>query len=362
MIHRALCTAAACAVLLASAPAAAQPTGDKQKALELYDKGNVQYNLGRWDEAVELFTKAYEAYSAPEFLFNIAQAHRQAGRCTQALFFYRRYLAVKPDAPNRGEVEGFIGELEPTCEGAGGDGAGGPGGPGGTGGTGDETAAGGAGASGPRVAEPTGTVEGGAGAGGEEDGGDGDLEIEDGIEPAGQRARLLSASVAVGPAFLAAGELTTPVLAGFALGAGYPLQVGAVRLEPGAAVTYSMVRWTGGAMDEIRGTSGLVGLLANLGVSYPLAPRLVARADAALGVLIMGGLYRGNPFLNEDEFADDPIGMFHARVAIGAAYQVTDRVGVQLQPALALSPSGPLRDDISTLTRFEVLVGARFEM
>src|SRR6188508_1684296 len=94
----------ACAVLLtlATAPAQAQPTGDKKKALALYEKGNTQYNLGRWKEAITLFTQAYEEYNAPEFLFNIAQAHRQDENCSEALFFYRRYLANKPNATNKG--------------------------------------------------------------------------------------------------------------------------------------------------------------------------------------------------------------------------------------------------------------------
>src|SRR5690606_19310218 len=106
-----------CAALVClAAPALAQPTGNKQKALELYEQGNTQYNLGRWQEAIDLFTRAYEAYSAPEFLFNIAQAHRQAGNCDDAVFFYRRYLANKPDAPNRTEVEGFIKDLEANCK------------------------------------------------------------------------------------------------------------------------------------------------------------------------------------------------------------------------------------------------------
>ena len=109
--------ALACAVLIAaiSAPALAQPTGDKKKALELYEKGNTQYNLGRWKQAIDFFTQAYEVYNAPEFLFNIAQAHRQDGNCPEALFFYRRYLANKPNATNKSEVEGFIKELEGKC-------------------------------------------------------------------------------------------------------------------------------------------------------------------------------------------------------------------------------------------------------
>ncbi|HYU16547.1 MAG TPA: hypothetical protein VEL05_10760, partial [Candidatus Acidoferrum sp.] len=108
----------ACAVLLSASPSRAQgqPSGNKKKALELYEKGSVQYDLRHWTQAVDLWMQAYEAYNAPEFLFNIAQAHRHEGNCEQALFFYRRYLATKPNARNRAEVENFIKELEDTCK------------------------------------------------------------------------------------------------------------------------------------------------------------------------------------------------------------------------------------------------------
>src|SRR5688500_16592739 len=119
---RPLLLALSCALLVgASAPALALPTGDKKKELELCYEGNTQNNLGRWKQAIDLFTQAYEVYNAPEFLFNIAQAHRQDGNCSDALFFYRRYLANKPNATNKAEVDGFIKELEGKCtEGTGG--------------------------------------------------------------------------------------------------------------------------------------------------------------------------------------------------------------------------------------------------
>ena len=48
----------------------------------------------------------------PEFLYNIAQAHRQAHHDDLALAFYRRYLAAEPNADNRAEVEAQIQEAE----------------------------------------------------------------------------------------------------------------------------------------------------------------------------------------------------------------------------------------------------------
>ena len=41
-----------------------------------FDKGNMHYNLGRFDEALEEFSAAYEALALPAFLFNLGQCHR----------------------------------------------------------------------------------------------------------------------------------------------------------------------------------------------------------------------------------------------------------------------------------------------
>src|SRR6185436_7304790 len=85
----------AIAVVLACRVALAQPASPEKQADEYFNRGNTAYNLGRFDEAVQHFTKAYELWSQPEFLYNIAQAHRLAGHCKQALHFYKRFRALK---------------------------------------------------------------------------------------------------------------------------------------------------------------------------------------------------------------------------------------------------------------------------
>src|SRR6185503_6165453 len=45
-------------------------------------------------------------------LFNIAQSHRQLHQWEPARFNYRQYLNLKPDAPNRAEVEELIGQMQ----------------------------------------------------------------------------------------------------------------------------------------------------------------------------------------------------------------------------------------------------------
>jgi len=397
---RSIRLALACALLVVatSTSAMAQPTGDKKKALELYNQGNTQYNLGRWKQAIEFFTQAYEVYNAPEFLFNIAQAHRQDGNCPEALFFYRRYLANKPGATNKTEVDGFIKELEGKCTEATGSGTAtgtgtGTAGTGtgttttgtGTAGTGTGTTTTGTGRTGTGTTTGTGTGRTGTGTGTptgtgtgtktrtadtttvsndddetEEDDTEGGLETE-----GGGRAHLFVASAAAGPSFLSAGDLETPVHMAFAVGGAYPLWFDKVGVEPGALITYSPVPWEG-TMDGVKGTAGLTALLANVAGTYPIVPSLpalTARADLGLGVLIMSGLKRGTPFLEDDQFADGAISMFHARFALGADYMVTPNIAVFAQPVvLSFSPASKLRDGISSLTRYEILFGAGYRM
>src|SRR5262249_38245523 len=82
------------------------------EARDHYEKGLTHYNLGEFDPAVDEFKKAYELSSAPGLLFNIAQVYRAKEDYKQALYFYRTYLRLQPDAPNRADVEARIADLE----------------------------------------------------------------------------------------------------------------------------------------------------------------------------------------------------------------------------------------------------------
>ncbi len=84
----------------------------KQKVKKLFADGMVQYDLRRFDAAITLFEKAFETRPDPVFLYNIAQAHRMAGRPADAAAFYRNYLRKAPDAPNASDVKGWIATLD----------------------------------------------------------------------------------------------------------------------------------------------------------------------------------------------------------------------------------------------------------
>jgi tetratricopeptide (TPR) repeat protein len=111
-----------CAAVLLPALAMAEP----KTADEWYSEGETQYNLGDFDKAAEAFKKGYALEPVenkkPAYLYNVAQAYRQGGKCKDARFFYKRYLSLKDQdvakplsAEKRKEIEGWIAELE-QCE------------------------------------------------------------------------------------------------------------------------------------------------------------------------------------------------------------------------------------------------------
>jgi tetratricopeptide (TPR) repeat protein len=66
---------------------------------------------GRTQDAIAEFRRAYELRADPRFLYDIAEGYRRLGRGDQARFFYERYLAAAPDAPDRDEVEAALAAL-----------------------------------------------------------------------------------------------------------------------------------------------------------------------------------------------------------------------------------------------------------
>ena len=98
--------------VLAPRPAAAGEDAATKAARRHFSKGDKLFALGRFDEALEHFEKAYEAKPIAGFLFNIAQCHRNLGHIDEAIFSYRKYLSEQPDADNRDKVEQQIEELE----------------------------------------------------------------------------------------------------------------------------------------------------------------------------------------------------------------------------------------------------------
>ncbi|MFC1609467.1 tol-pal system YbgF family protein [Myxococcota bacterium] len=76
-----------------------------RQAKRYFKKAETHYKLGRFEDALEQYSKAYEAKPLPGFLFNIAQCHMELRHYKRALFFYEGYLQEKPRSPNRELVE-----------------------------------------------------------------------------------------------------------------------------------------------------------------------------------------------------------------------------------------------------------------
>jgi tetratricopeptide (TPR) repeat protein len=94
-------------ILLAAGPATAADSA-LQEARKLTSAAMVEYNVGRFERALELYTKAYERYPKPVLLFDLGQCHRQLGHFERALFFFHGYLREQPNASNRALAEKLL--------------------------------------------------------------------------------------------------------------------------------------------------------------------------------------------------------------------------------------------------------------
>ncbi len=92
-----------------AAPPPEKPVlGDEQRrelAREYYEKGNVSYEARDYEEAASSYTRAIELEDsfAPLF-YNLAMTQRALHRNTEAVRNFKRYLVLRPDAPNASEV------------------------------------------------------------------------------------------------------------------------------------------------------------------------------------------------------------------------------------------------------------------
>ena len=266
---------AACAIVLAPVLASAQPRTPE----DYYKEGETQYNLGEFQKAIEAFKKGFELESSDSkksaYLYNIAQAYRQAKDCSNAQFFYKRYLALKdndtakPLKPDkRAEIEERIKELEECAR--------------------DQEAI--------RQKPPDQNPE--------DDPSRKPPDPEVAVKPPpeeveppevtesadGTQPRVISIRGLGGGAKLTTGDLTVPVQATAALIAGYPLALqDKLTLELGAGFTFTPVPYEEAATMESK-SANLIALVANVGATYHVAPKVGLRADVGAGVLFFSGV------------------------------------------------------------------------
>ncbi|HEY5950049.1 MAG TPA: tetratricopeptide repeat protein [Kofleriaceae bacterium] len=77
-----------------------------------YERGEKLFALGKFDEALEEYQTAFDAKPLPGFLYNIGQCYRNLSDYDQAIFSFKKYLKLDPDAANKEAVERLIEELE----------------------------------------------------------------------------------------------------------------------------------------------------------------------------------------------------------------------------------------------------------
>jgi tetratricopeptide (TPR) repeat protein len=342
------------AALFVPALAWAQP----RTAEEWYKEGENQYNLGNFDKAVDAFKQGFSLETSESkkaaYLYNVAQSYRQQNDCKNALFFYKRFLAlknndtVKPIAPKmRKDVEDRIEELEACVQQA---------------------------AS--ISKKPPNNNIAPDGEPGDKPATDGDrkppakdVAVSRDAEPddddggsvskrtAAPRARVLSARITGGGTKVSAGKVDVPVQATGALVAGYPIAVNdQLTVEAGAAFTYTPVPF---GMNR---SGRLVSLLANAGVSYEVASKISVRGDVGLGALFFSGVSR-SPFTGGAE-TSGALSMFHLRLAASLDYAFTPNIVGTVTP-IAFTYSPPkegLADDIKSITSIDFMLGIGYRM
>ena len=352
-----------------------------------FNKGNTAYNLGKWEEAVDHFTKAYEAWSQPEFLYNIAQSYRQAGNCKQALHFYKRFRSLKENdkqAPlskqKREEVDRFIKQLTDcaakadSTAGTKPDSLDSPPSTGmsGTQGTTSTTSPATTTttqttATTPKTTTPpppptttpaTGTKPPTT-TGALEKPDDGTDEDEDETTVTKTTTvtapSTISARAVTGIAVISSGDLHIPVQPSFAVIAGYPLAVGPMVLDLGAGVSYTPLPYQ--VMGEQKqGT--MFGARAVISAQYPATPKLWLRGDVGGGIVSLGGLVMGNPITAD--YSAKSFTLPSVRVGIAADYLFTPNLAATVSPfGFAFSPGadGMYGD---SLREIDVLIGLAY--
>lgn len=331
-------------------------------AEDWYKEGETQYSLQNFDKAVEAFKKGFELETSDSkktaYLYNIAQAYRQANDCKNAYFYYKRFLALVADTgkslspTTRKQVEDRIKELEECAQQAAqiskrppdsnlspdGDGSdkGHP-----PGETSRQEPPGKQVATGRKPPEP-----------------DSDQDDTSVTQPAtGGQPRMISARLIGGISKVSAGSISVPVQATGGFVGGYPIPINPrLTVEAGAAFTFTPTPYQSGSMNK---TGSLVGLMANGAATYEVMPRLGIRGDLGLGALVFGGIDQ-SPFTNGAP-TTGALAMFHVRAAVSADYAVTPNVVLTAMPgAFTYSPAAQGLVGGGAVWSYDLMVGVGY--
>ncbi len=363
-----------CVVSVAPQLAHGQATPEQKKnAKQHYEKGTTHYNLGRFDEAIDEFTKAFELYPEPVFLYNIAQSYRMKENWERAKFFYKRYLSLSPDAKNRADVETRIAEMDaelakakpgpvtptnPTPTNPTPTGPTTPTNPTPTGPTTTPTPTG-------PAAPPTGTDTAQTGTT--------DTGVTSSVVPGASivgeyhRDKPLRLALNVGPAFVALGQgPDVPAQFTFDVNVGYAFTRGKLGLGAGMAVGYTPIPYEADPAipDGKNGTAGLANWAILGQGAYALGTKIDLRAELGVGVTWFTGLAEANPFTNHAQASDGPVPMFAFRAGLGLDWHVSGGLTLTVSPVVFSHSSGPknINDKINKIQQIDVLFGVGYSL
>lgn len=103
----------ACACLVSVAAVASAQTDDAETRAWAHEQlGRDAFDARHYERAIKEFEIGYRNKPRPILLYNIARAAELAGQPQKALDHYRLYLEMRPQAPERDEVQRHIGALE----------------------------------------------------------------------------------------------------------------------------------------------------------------------------------------------------------------------------------------------------------
>jgi tetratricopeptide (TPR) repeat protein len=94
----------------AATPAAPQPAAEpsleaKERARAAYTQGQAAFAQGDFAQAKSAFEQAFAAVPNPIVLISVAESSAKAGAIEDAIAAYDRYLQLRPDAPERADIE-----------------------------------------------------------------------------------------------------------------------------------------------------------------------------------------------------------------------------------------------------------------
>jgi tetratricopeptide (TPR) repeat protein len=104
--HLAPCLAIVVASVALARPASADTP--LQQAKVLTSRATIEFKVGHFESALDLYSKAYELVPTPALLFDVGQCHRMLKNYERAIFFFQEYLREKAGASNRPVVEQLL--------------------------------------------------------------------------------------------------------------------------------------------------------------------------------------------------------------------------------------------------------------